>query len=81
MASGARSLLLPSGAGRRLPAAATLVFASTFPAIKYPEMAPHGRRAPSGASKAGHPGSKALTMYMDELRAQGAKPARHWDKE
>jgi TRAP-type C4-dicarboxylate transport system substrate-binding protein len=31
--------------------------------------------------KAGLPGTKALTMYMDELRAQGSNPARHWDKE
>jgi TRAP-type C4-dicarboxylate transport system substrate-binding protein len=30
---------------------------------------------------AGQPGTKALTLYMDELRALGAKPARDWDKE
>lgn len=143
---------------------ATLVFASTFPAMKYPEVAPHVIKVDFGAmyatslvinkgvfdklpaaaqkifmeegakwgleadrvyqnageggykalpgfkatvtelpraeivkwakamlnlarewadrmDKAGYPGSKALTMYMDELRAQGAKPARDWDKE
>ncbi len=31
--------------------------------------------------KAGLPGSKALQMYMTELRNLGAKPARDWDKE
>jgi TRAP-type C4-dicarboxylate transport system substrate-binding protein len=30
--------------------------------------------------KAGLPGSKALAMYMEELRKAGAKPVRDWDK-
>ncbi|MGE5145768.1 MAG: C4-dicarboxylate TRAP transporter substrate-binding protein [Candidatus Eiseniibacteriota bacterium] len=31
--------------------------------------------------KDGLPGSKALSAYMDEMRKNGAKPARNWDKE
>jgi TRAP-type C4-dicarboxylate transport system substrate-binding protein len=30
--------------------------------------------------KAGLPGTKALSLYMDELRKAGAKPVRDWDK-
>lgn len=30
---------------------------------------------------AGQPGTKALAMYMNELRALGSKPARDWDRE
>jgi TRAP-type C4-dicarboxylate transport system substrate-binding protein len=30
--------------------------------------------------KAGLPGSKALSLYMDEMRKAGAKPVRDWDK-
>lgn len=29
----------------------------------------------------GQPGSKILSAYMDALRAAGAKPLRHWDRE
>ncbi len=29
----------------------------------------------------GKPGGKALTAYMDVLRADGAKPLRNWDRE
>ncbi len=29
----------------------------------------------------GQPGSKMLAVYMDALRAGGAKPLRHWDRE
>jgi C4-dicarboxylate-binding protein DctP len=29
----------------------------------------------------GKPGSKVLSAYMDALRAAGAKPLRHWDRE
>lgn len=29
----------------------------------------------------GKPGSKVLSAYMDALRAGGAKPLRHWDRE
>ncbi len=32
------------------------------------------------ADKQGLPGSKALTAYMTEMRASGAKPVRDWDK-
>jgi TRAP-type C4-dicarboxylate transport system substrate-binding protein len=31
--------------------------------------------------KQGLPGTRTLTMYMNEVRALGAKPARDWDKE
>jgi TRAP-type transport system periplasmic protein len=31
--------------------------------------------------KEGLPGTKALSMFMDELRKGGAKPVRDWDKE
>jgi len=31
--------------------------------------------------KRGLPASKALALFMDEMRAAGAKPARDWDKE
>ncbi len=29
----------------------------------------------------GHPGTRLMTAYMDELRARGIKIARHWDHE
>ncbi len=32
------------------------------------------------ADKDGLPGNKVLSAYMDELRKQGAKPVRDWDK-
>ena len=32
------------------------------------------------ADKAGLPGHKVLSAYMDTLRAAGAKPVRDWDK-
>jgi TRAP-type C4-dicarboxylate transport system substrate-binding protein len=32
------------------------------------------------AEKAGYPGNKVLSAYMDEMRKAGAKPVRDWDK-
>jgi hypothetical protein len=31
--------------------------------------------------KRGFPGTKALALFMDEIRKAGVKPIRDWDKE
>jgi len=35
----------------------------------------------ANADKQGLPGTKALAMFMEELRKAGIKPIRDWDKE
>jgi hypothetical protein len=35
----------------------------------------------ANADRQGLPGTRALAMFMDELRKAGIKPIRDWDKE
>jgi TRAP-type C4-dicarboxylate transport system substrate-binding protein len=50
--------------------------------VKWAKMMPNiAKEWATKLDKEGLPGSKALAAYMDELRKNGVKPARDWDKE
>ena len=50
--------------------------------VKWAKMMPNiAKEWAANLDKQGLPGSKALSAYMDELRKNGVKPARDWDKE
>jgi TRAP-type C4-dicarboxylate transport system substrate-binding protein len=50
--------------------------------VRWAKMMPNiARQWAEGLDRKGLPASKALSMFMTELRAAGAKPARDWDKE
>jgi TRAP-type C4-dicarboxylate transport system substrate-binding protein len=50
--------------------------------VKWAKMMPNiAKEWAAKLDKEGLPGSKALAAYMDELRKNGVKPARDWDKE
>jgi TRAP-type C4-dicarboxylate transport system substrate-binding protein len=62
----------PNGTTYELPRAEQAKWASALPNI--------AKEWAERADKQGLPGSKVLSVYMDELRAAGAKPVRDWDK-
>jgi TRAP-type C4-dicarboxylate transport system substrate-binding protein len=50
--------------------------------VRWAKMMPNiAKQWAENLDKRGLPASKALSMFMTELRAAGAKPARDWDKE
>lgn len=50
--------------------------------VKWAKMMPNiAKEWAQSMDKQGLPGSKALAIFMDEVRKAGIKPARDWDKE
>ncbi|OGA52356.1 MAG: hypothetical protein A3G25_18555 [Betaproteobacteria bacterium RIFCSPLOWO2_12_FULL_63_13] len=50
--------------------------------VKWAKAMPNlAREWAQNADKEGLPGTKALAMFMDELRKAGVRPVRDWDKE
>ena len=50
--------------------------------VRWAKMMPNiAKQWAEGLDKKGLPATKALNLFMSELRAAGAKPARDWDKD